>query len=130
MKFDVKGHWRSQSHKVSFVFTNHLFQQYIFCLTLLKLFKNVHIMKTWIFHEMKYDLQGHPRSYKTTFIPKSFMCIDIFWWKCVWMIISGRHNFFLNLYMTWIVILCYGDFCDYNLDLHSYRQLLSLFLYL
>ena len=39
---------------------------------ILKLFKNVNIMKTQIFDEIKYDLQGHPRSYKTTFMPKPF----------------------------------------------------------
>ena len=28
---------------------------------ILKLFKNVNIMKTQLFHKMKYDLRGHPR---------------------------------------------------------------------
>ena len=28
-------------------------------------------MKMQIFHEIKYDLKGYPRSYKTTFMPKS-----------------------------------------------------------
>ena len=29
-------------------------------------------MKTQIFDKMKDDLKGHPRSYKTTFMPKTF----------------------------------------------------------
>ena len=34
-------------------------------LKLLKLFKNVNIMNTQIFHKIKYDLKGHPSSHKT-----------------------------------------------------------------
>ena len=30
------------------------------------------IMKTQIFHKIWHDLKGHSRSYKTTFMPKSF----------------------------------------------------------
>ena len=33
---------------------------------------NVNIIKTNFFDNMKYDLKGNPRSYKTTFMPKSF----------------------------------------------------------
>ena len=33
---------------------------------------NVNIMKTQIFDKMKDDLKGHPRSYKTTYMPKTF----------------------------------------------------------
>ena len=32
---------------------------------------NTNIEKTQIFHKMNYDFKGHPRSYKTTFMPKS-----------------------------------------------------------
>ena len=34
-------------------------------------------MKTQIFHKMKYDFNGHSRSYKTTFMPKSFQHIRL-----------------------------------------------------
>ena len=37
-------------------------------------------MKTNFFHKMKYDLKGHPMSYKTTFMPKcsnSFVYVPI-----------------------------------------------------
>ena len=34
-------------------------------------------MKTQIFLKMKYYLKGHPRSYKTTFMPKSFKYIRL-----------------------------------------------------
>ena len=44
---------------------------------LLKQFKNVNIMKMQIFHYMKYDLKGHPRLYKTTFMPKSLQHIRL-----------------------------------------------------
>ena len=35
------------------------------------------IMKTQFFDKMKYDLKGHPRSYKTTFMQKSFQYIRL-----------------------------------------------------
>ena len=31
---------------------------------------SIYIKKTQIFHKMKYDLKGQPRSYKTTFMPQ------------------------------------------------------------
>ena len=34
-------------------------------------------MKLQNFHKMKYDLKGHPRSYMTTFMPKSFQHIRL-----------------------------------------------------
>ena len=34
-------------------------------------------MKTQIFHERMHDLKGHPRSNKTTFMPKSFKKIRL-----------------------------------------------------
>ena len=33
---------------------------------------NANIMMTQIFHEIRYDLKGHPRSYKTKFMAKFF----------------------------------------------------------
>ena len=47
---------------------------YIFCLTpnLFKTFRNINNIKTQIFHYIKHDLKGHPISYKTIFMPKSF----------------------------------------------------------
>ena len=33
---------------------------------------NANFIKIYFFYKMKYDLNGHPRSYKTTFMPKSF----------------------------------------------------------
>ena len=47
-------------------------------------FKNVNIVKTQIFYKMKFDLKGHPRSYKT---------IHEFCMKC-----SKNFAFFLHLY--------------------------------
>ena len=61
----TKGHLIISKSSFS---TIYLFYRLIF----LKLFKNVKIMKTQTFDKMKYDLKGHPRSYKTTFTPKSF----------------------------------------------------------
>ena len=68
MRYDIKGYKRS--HKVILKFQNHLFLRYIIRITpdLLKIFKNVIIMKPQIFHSMKYDLKGHPKSYKTLFM--------------------------------------------------------------
>ena len=34
-------------------------------------------MKTQIFHKMRYDLEGHLNSYKTTYMPKSFKHIRL-----------------------------------------------------
>ena len=56
----------------------HLFLQYIICLTL-NLFKT--FQECQIFHKMQYDLKGHPRSYKTTFMLKSFFHIRL-WTDC------------------------------------------------
>ena len=42
---------------------------------------NANIIKMQIFHKMKYDLKGHPRSYKTTFMLKSFFHIRL-WTDC------------------------------------------------
>ena len=42
------------------------------------LYKNVNIVKTQIFHKVKYDLKGHPKSQMTTFMPKYFLHI------CLW----------------------------------------------
>ena len=103
--------WPLRSFKVT---KGHLeiskssFLRYIFCLTafFLKLFKNVNIMKKQIFDKMKYDLEGHPRSFNTTKIIIAHSFMDRFLWKFVWMLISWRHNFFTN-YIMWL--LCYWE---------------------
>ena len=48
VKYDLKGHWRSQ--KAFFVFKNQLFLKYLFCLTILTKFcMTVYIIKTLFF---------------------------------------------------------------------------------
>ena len=56
-----------KSQIVILKFQNHLFLRFfVFVLRtiILKLFKNINFMKTQIFHKMKYDLKGHPRTLK------------------------------------------------------------------
>ena len=105
------------------------FLRFIICLTpnlFQKLFKNINIMKTQIFH----------RSSKVTkiFLAHSFM--DWFWLKTVWKLISWRKFFpfyiwlemSLMLWRIFIWFYYFKTFCpNYNLDLRSYEQLLSLF---
>ena len=68
IKYDLKGHWRSQ--KVFFVFKNQLFLKYLFCLT----FNLNQIMYKWLhnkdpfFLNMMFDLKGHIRINKTLFV--------------------------------------------------------------
>ena len=40
------------------------------------------IMKTKSFNKMTYDLKGHPRLYKTTFMPKSWTDFDKKLFEC------------------------------------------------
>ena len=58
MKYELRGHQRS--HKGTFLFKNLLYM-YIFIsnLILSKLYMNANIIKTHIFHELKYDLKVH-----------------------------------------------------------------------
>ena len=109
--------WPLRSFKVT---KGHLeiskssFLRYIFCLTafFLKLFKNVNIMKKQIFDKMKYDLEGHPRSYNTTKIIIAHSFMDRFLWKFVWMLISWRHNILLyQILLTHFYVM--EKFCDF-----------------
>ena len=66
---------------------------------------------------MKYNLRGHPRSYKTTLVAKIILAhsfMDRFWWKFVWMLISWRHNLFMKLFINELKCHLYvmEKFCD------------------
>ena len=68
IKYDLKGHWRSQ--KVFFVFKNQLFLKYLFCWTLNLnqiLYKWLHNKDTF-FHNVMFDLKGHIRLNKALYI--------------------------------------------------------------
>ena len=123
LKYNPKG--QSRLHKVILKFQNHLLLRYIICLT-------TDFLKT--FHKMKFDLKGHPRSYKTNFMPK-FSFIDRFWSKFVRMLISWRLNFSINYILPISYMLCISFVIFFTLrpsdlitiDLRSYEQLSSLF---
>ena len=72
LNYDLRGHKRSHMVILKFqnIFLCDIF--FVYLLIFLKLFKNVNIMNMQIFHKMKYQLKGHPRSCKTNFMPKSF----------------------------------------------------------
>ena len=71
---------------------------------LLKLSINVNIVKMQIFHKIKYDLRGHSRSQKMTFLIKNspfllFMLLIIWKNKCrwtLWKVISFHQNRLIN----------------------------------
>ena len=66
-----KGHWRSQ--KVILKFKNHLSS--IYFLFIAQSFKTFQKFQP-IFHKIKYDQKGYPRSYKTIFMPNhSCTCV-------------------------------------------------------
>ena len=69
----------SRSLKVIFKFQNNVFLRYFFCLkhNLIKTILECQQHEDKKFHKMKYDLKGHPRSYKITFMPKSFLHIRL-----------------------------------------------------
>ena len=79
----------------------------IVILKLTKLFKNVNFMKTQIFYEIKFDLKGHPRSYKTTFMPKPFKHIRLLTDLMICMnanIMKIQLNYDLNTTFTYVLM--------------------------
>ena len=76
IKYDLRGYIRSSRNLKIIFFCNSFF-----CLTpnLFKTFQDCQHFEDAFFYKMKYALKGHPRSYKTTL-----------------MLISLRHNFFIN----------------------------------
>ena len=69
----IKGHKRSpKKFKSSFLVM-------YFCLTpnLFEKFQEYQHYEDEIIHKMKYDLKCHPKSYKTTFMPKYFWHIRL-----------------------------------------------------
>jgi hypothetical protein len=63
-------------------------------------------MKTQFFHKMKYDLKGHPRSYKTTFMQNHS---STFVYGPILMKICMNADIIKMQYMTWIVTFCFGE---------------------
>ena len=57
-----------EGHKRSSVFPGILPNTFIYESTLIKIYMNAKIMNTQIFHFIKYDLNGHQRSQKVTFM--------------------------------------------------------------
>ena len=125
INYDLKGHIRS--HEVILKFQNHLFRYILFVQRLIFwiLFKNVNIMRlrTQIFHKMKYDLKGYPRSYNPN-LSSAFVNGPILIKICM---------FAYEMSLLWYeeVLWCFyfkTFWPNYNLDVRFYGQLLSLFL--
>ena len=64
--------------------------------------------------------------YAKSILAHSFM--DRFWWKFVWILLAWRNLFSLNCDLQYHFYVFFKIFYPhYNLDLHSYGQLLSFF---
>ena len=95
--------------------------EYIFCWTpnLIKSFQECQHYEDINFHEMKYDLKGHSRSYKMKICVNSNIMKTHIFHK----IYLKRHFYVMKKFFFYFKTL----WPHYNLDLRSYGQLLSLF---
>ena len=68
----------------------------------------MNIMKTKIFHKMKYDIKGHPRSYKTASKPK-FLFTDKIWMNANIMKTHFFHKIIYDLKYHFYVMEKFSD---------------------